>query len=217
MKYSIVRQFSNGALDNLFNFFFRWVDFGKMLLDLFWAFLSIWQAFLGIFYNIFMYIYYLFLFFIDRGAEEPIMPRMFRQPIPERLSSTPPLKLGGADAAPIPSRMASSMQTAAESISSAASNVSSSVSDVISSAAPAQRLAASKSGGKKSIFKSIGEASVSFLEKTLSVLKRPFILISEFFSAKMKPVKEDDSSSSKNSVKRSLIDEYMKEYERQRK
>ena len=69
MRYSVVKQFSNQAIDNIFSFVFKWVDCGKMFLEFLWSFLEIWIAFFLIFYNFFMYFYYLFLFFIDRGAE----------------------------------------------------------------------------------------------------------------------------------------------------
>ncbi|MFA5519873.1 MAG: hypothetical protein WDA74_11520, partial [Spirochaetota bacterium] len=69
MKYSMVKQFSNAAIDNVFTFFFKIVDFGKLMVEVFWAFLDIWIAFFLIFANIFMYIYYLFLFLIDSGSE----------------------------------------------------------------------------------------------------------------------------------------------------
>ena len=69
MKYTMVKQFSNGVVDNIFSFLFKWVDFGKMFLEFIWSFIEIWIAFFLIFYNIYMYIYYLLLFLIDRGSE----------------------------------------------------------------------------------------------------------------------------------------------------
>jgi hypothetical protein len=96
----MVKQFSNGAMDNIYNFIFKWVDFGKVLLEVFWAFLEIWQAFTLIFYNIAMYFYYLFLFFIDRGTEETQATRIFRRPISKRLSSTPSVRLSSEIAIP---------------------------------------------------------------------------------------------------------------------
>src|SRR3990172_2501011 len=69
MKYTMVKQFSNGAIDNIFSFLFKWADCGKMFLEFLWSFLEIWIALFLIFYNAFMYVYYLFLFLIDRGTE----------------------------------------------------------------------------------------------------------------------------------------------------
>ena len=217
MKYNMVRQFSNNALDNLFNFFFRWVDFGKMLFECFWTFLSIWQAFFGIFYNILMYFYYLLLFVIDRGSEEATVPRLFRQPVTGRLSSTPPVRLAGVEAPITTRKIATSVQSTASSVSSAVSSATSTVSDVVSSVAPPQRTAATTGGSKTSIFKSIGEGIISFFLALGSILKQPFVIMKEYFAEKMKPVKDDEQALGKSNVKRSLIDEYMKEYERQRK
>ncbi len=69
MKYAMVKQFSNGVVDNFFTFLFKWVDCAKMFLEFAWSFIEIWLAFFMIFYNVYMYIYYFFLFLIDRGSE----------------------------------------------------------------------------------------------------------------------------------------------------
>src|SRR4030042_6200412 len=88
MKYTMVKQFSNGLIDNIFSFMFKWADCGKMFLEFLWSFIEIWIAFFMIFYNAFMYVYYLFLFFIDRGTETSA--GMFRiRGMPGRTSSMP--------------------------------------------------------------------------------------------------------------------------------
>ena len=204
MKYSMVRQFSNGALDNLFNFIFRWVDFGKMAIEFFLSFVSIWQAFFAIFYNIFMYFYYLILFFIDRGSEETVVPRIFKRPTPGRLSSTPSLDL--KTAVKPPPRMAVTVRNVAETAASAVSSI------------PVSQKTSAGSGQKKSILKSIGEPIAVFFSAFAGVFKKIGILISDFlsgFSNKIKPVREREEE--KISGKGSLIDEYLREYERQRK
>ena len=199
MKYSMVKQFSNSALDNVFNFIFRWVDFGKLMLEVLIAFLSIWQAFFAIFYNIFMYFYYLILFFIDRGSEESIRPRIFRRPVSGRLSSTPSLDLKTM-AAPPPG-MGSAARAATETVASAVSSVSVSRKD------------SAGGGQKRNILKVIGEPVVAFFLALAGSFKKLGILINEFLNKKFKPVKEDEEKTSKGS----LIDEYLREYERQRK
>ena len=200
MKYSMVKQFSNSALDNAFNFIFRWVDFGKVMIEVVIIFLSIWQAFLAVFYNIFMYFYYLILFFIDRGSEEGVRPRIFQRPISGRLSSMPALDL--KTIAPPPSGMASAARVVAETAVSAASSI------PIPQKSPA-------GGQKKGVLKTMGESVVAFFLVLTGAFKKLGILISEFLSTKFKPVKEDDDE--KTSGKGSLIDEYLREYERQRK
>jgi hypothetical protein len=201
----MVKQFSNNALDNLFNFAFRWVDFGKVLLEAFWSFLYIWQAFFAIFSNLFMYIYYLFLFFIDRGSEGTTMPRLFRPAVSGRRSSTPSLDLSGTDSAP--SRIASAAKSVVETASSAVSSSVSSISSVPLPQNPA------KSGQKSKILKTFGEGVIGFFIALWETLKKPGVLIREFFTNKMKPVKDTEQKAEK----RSLIDEYLQEYEKQRK
>ncbi len=207
MKYSVVKQFSNGAVDNIFNFLFRWVDLGKILIDVFWAFISIWQAFFAIFYNLFMYLYYLVLFLIDHGSEGASIPRVFHHTASGRLSSAPALDISTKTEPVITSKLASAVSQTAETVK----NIPSEMYEVIT---PARNPLAGDKGGKKNLLKTSAEALTGFWEKLIAALKKPFILISEFFRSKLKPVKEDDEE---NGKKHSLIDEYLKEYERQRR
>lgn len=212
MKYSMVKQFSNGAVDNIFKFFFKWVDFGKTLLESFWAFVEIWQAFLGIFYNLFLYVYYLILFLLDKGAEDANVPRLFRKPISGRLSSTPALDLRGSSysvAAPV-----RTVSSAAASVASAASSAAETVSSVM--AAPVKPISG-KAAGKQSILKSIGEFFINIFSNIGRAVKKPAEAIAGFLANKVKPVKAEDAQNEKPGEKRSLIDEYMKEYEQARK
>jgi hypothetical protein len=139
----MVKQFSNGALDNIYNFFFKWVDFGKLLIEVFWAFMEIWQAFFFIFYNIFMYFYYLFLFIVDRGAEETQSSRIFRRSISKRLSSTPAVTLT-REKNPIPAAYGRIASSAAESIASGVSSI----------VTPPRNPLSGKPRGKRNILKS---------------------------------------------------------------
>ena len=66
MKYTMVKQFSNAVIDNMFGFIFNIVDFGKIMVEVFWGFVDIWAAFFLKFYNPIKYVYNLFLFIIDR-------------------------------------------------------------------------------------------------------------------------------------------------------
>ena len=205
MKYSMVKQFSNNAIDNVFNFMFRWVDFGKIMMETAITFFSIWQAFFAIFYNIFMYFYYLILFFIDRSSEESMRPRVFRRPVSGRLSSLPALDL--KTAVPPPPRMASAARTVTETVASAASSIPVSQKNI-------------GGGQKKNILKSIGEPIVGFFLAIAGGFKKIGILIREFLGKKIKPVREkeeEEKISGKGGPKGSLIDEYLREYERQRK
>jgi len=201
MKYSMVKQFSNNALDNVFNFIFKWVDFGKVMIDAFWSFLSIWQAFFAIFYNIFMYFYHLVLFFVDRGSEERLGPGIFKRRVSGRFSSVPALDL--KTTVPTPPRMAAAARTVVETAASAASSI----------PAAAQKIPAG--GQKRNILKSVAESVVDFFLAIAGAFKKIGIFIIEFLSSKVKPVREKKEE--KASGKGGLIDEYLREYEKQRK
>lgn len=207
MKYSVVKQFSNGAVDNIFNFLFRWVDLGKILIDVFWAFISIWQAFFAIFYNLIMYVYYLILFLIDHGSEGASVPRVFHHTSSGRLSSAPSLDVSTKSEPVFSAKLTTAVSQTAQTVK----NIPSEMYDVIT---PARNPLAGDKGGKKNLLKTSAEAVTGFWEKFISALKKPFIIISDFFKSKLKPVKEEDEDKGQ---KHSLIDEYMKEYERQRK
>lgn len=197
MKYSVVKQFSNGAIDNIFNFFFKWVDFGKILIEVFWAFAEIWQAFFAIFYNLIMYVYYLFLFILDRGAEDTSVPRLFTKRVSGRLSSIPTLDLSTAS---LPSAAASAVSSAAAAVTSPQT----------------ARNPKAKRGGKRSLLKQIGDFFVNIFSKAILGIKAAAASVANFFSDKIKPVKEEEHEIVPGS-RRSLIEDYMEEYERGRK
>ncbi len=202
MKYTVVKQFSNGVIDNVFAFIFKWVDCGKMFVEFLLSFIEIWIAFFLIFYNAFMYVYYLFLFFIDRGTETS--PSMFRirgtyagsSSIPKfevtrGPSTVPPMYGAGKTVASAPSK-------AAEATAQAFTNLRSSPS----------------LGIKGSFFRGLGDSIIDFFRSLGSFIAMPFkklVLLFDRGSEKRK-AREEDSDASK-----SLIDEYLKEYERKRK
>jgi phage-related protein len=73
----------------------------------------------------------------------------------------------------------------------------------------------SSSRGKKSFFKTIGEAIVNFFSSLKKALFLPFETVANFFNTRVKPVREEEQSTEQKS--KSLIDEYIKEYERKKK
>jgi hypothetical protein len=202
MKYTIVKQFSNAAIDNIYNFVFKIVDFFKIMYEAMWALLEVFISFFLIFYNMFMYIYYLFLFMVDRGAEtgEPIL---FRRAIPKRQSYLPKVTLSSGPN-PIPAMYGGVKERAAGAATAAAGAVNA-VKDM---AAPT-----GTSGVKRSVIKSMGESIVQFLISLKESIKKPVVIIAEFFQNKLKPVKEGE----KEEKGKSLIDEYLREYEKKRK
>lgn len=201
MKYSMVKQFYNSALDNIYNFFFKWVDFGKIMIEVLWAFLEIWQAFFLIFWNFFMYIYYLLLFGIDRGAESGQAGFFSRRRRVLR-SSTPGVKMSN-----IPNPVPASYKVT--------STVSTTVREAAATVASPLRDGPAASHAKKSIFKSILEffASIGTGLKNLVVV--PGKIVVNFFADTVRPVKNERHAAEPQ--QRSLINDYLKEYEEKRK
>lgn len=228
MKYSMVKQFSNNSVDNAYNFIFKWVDFGKTLVESFWAFVDIWVAFFLIFYNMIMYVYYLFLYAIDKGSEST--PGYFRKtrfgvssaprvsitdgpnPIPAmyRTSATS-VKSTAVKTATTTAKAAKAASAAAiktkERASSAITKTTSAAVDVISMKPNI------KGKGKTPIIKTVLEFLQDFFASLWNVIKMPFKFIAKLIEPKPKATDEDKQKKQKGI---SLIDEYMKEYERRR-
>ena len=210
MKYAIVKQFYNNAIDNIFKFIFKIVDFGKILYEALWGFLEIWFSFYMIFYNFFMYFYYLILYGIDRGADESRTTVLFWKRLPRRVSSAPVLTIPKGPN-PIPAMYGKTHAVVTQS----AGNVLSATKSVVDTSVSSGKSFLSSSGGKRSFFKSFGEGLLNFFGALGRIFMKPFETFTNFFNRKLKPVREEEEKSDQKS--RSLIDEYMKEYERRRK
>jgi hypothetical protein len=204
MKYTMVKQFSNAALDNAFKFVYKIIDFFKVLYEALWAFIEIWATFFSIFGNMFLYVYYLMLFLIDRGADEGGALAFWKRR-KTSISKTPNISLT-SDSNPIPAMY----RTSKSSSTSAPSMATASPSSAISGSSSA-RFTGGSTGGKRSIFKTIGEAVANFFVAIGKGIAAPFKAIILFFDNKLKPVKE--GSDDQQSSKKSLIEEYLKEYE----
>ncbi len=201
MKYSMVKQFYNNALDNIYSFFFKWVDFGKLMIEVFWAFLEIWQAFFLIFWNFFMYIYYLFLFIIDRGAESS-QPRFFLRRQTIKKSATPSVQLSRAPN-PVPAAYG-----ATSTIKETTKQVSSAITEPV-------RNVTAKNFGRKSIIRRVLDFFESFFRGIKNFFLAPAKAMGNFFADRIKPVKEEGAHAAEPQ-KRSLIDEYIREFEEKR-
>lgn len=218
----MVKQFSNASVDNLFKFFFKIVDLGKIFIELFWGIFDIFAAFYLIFFNIFMYFYYLFLFALDRGSETsgPTSYRirkssgLIRSKIPKVTISSGPN--------PIPA-----MYRVKEATASAITKVAETTVEVTQTTL--SPVTSKKSGAKKSIIRPVFEFIGDILITIKNMIFKPFTLLASFFSERLKPVKDGSSSSesgtsystknsgSNRSSGTSLIDEYMKEYKKGRR
>ena len=217
MKYSMVKQFSNAAIDNAFSFIFKIVDFGKILVEVFWGFVDIWMAFFGIFYNFFMYFYYMFLFMIDRGSESS-GPALRSRKKSQKVSRIPSVSLDKTPSI-IPSmyRVKTAAGDTGKTISASVGNVTAKTADSVQKVlSPIKApLKSNPKGSKKPLFKSVLEFIVDYFVTVKDILTKPFVLIAEFFAGKLTPVKENEPKEQGRRI--SLIDQYMKEYEKQKK
>jgi hypothetical protein len=203
MKYTMVRQFSNAAIDNIFSFFFKFVDFFKVLYEAFWAFLEIWIAFFLIFSNVFMYIYYLILFLIDRGSETGIpMVRVRRVSV---IPSTAPSVRLSSGANPVPAMYGGAR--------AAASSAGAAISSTVSSAMPSLRSTPSGTGAKRQVIKTILEGLADFFSALWNIIKIPARWIAGLFGR----IGESREKVKGEERPKSLIDEYLREYEQKKK
>ncbi len=208
MRYTLVKQFSNAAIDNAYTFVFKIVDFGKVLVEFFFAFLEIWIAFFLIFYNIFMYIYYLTLFFIDRGTESSGSMIRWRGMRP-MTTRAPTVKVSkGATTVP---GMYGARKAAVSAAAKTADAAGATVETVRSFA---------KVKGKGSFFRSVGDFFVDLFKDIGRIIAAPFKALVLFFEKIVQSRKEKETvskSGQEGGGKKSLIDEYIKEYEQKRK
>ena len=213
----MVKQFSNAAIDNAFSFIFKIVDFGKILVEVFWGFVDIWMAFFGIFYNFFMYFYYMFLFMIDRGSESS-GPALRSRKKSQKVSRIPSVSLDKTPSI-IPSmyRVKTAAGDTGKTISASVGNVTAKTADSVQKVlSPIKApLKSNPKGSKKPLFKSVLEFIVDYFVTVKDILTKPFVLIAEFFAGKLTPVKENEPKEQGRRI--SLIDQYMKEYEKQKK
>ena len=204
MDYRLVKQFSNNAVDNFFNFFYKIVDFGQVLVDVFWAFMDIWYHFFMIFINGWLYLYYLLLFILDKlsvsgffshksssrgfkpGANayvhDAFVPHnpMFGRP---EIISVPKITL-----APKASGRAKAVAA----------------STPISRPTP-------PSGRKLSLANDVAEPVHRAFSRFFLGIKKFFLRFFEILSFKLRPVREEEKPGG------GLIDEYMQEYRRKKK
>lgn len=216
MKYTMVKQFSNAAIDNLFIFFWKFVDFGKLMIEVFWGLFDIFAAFFLIFYNVGMYFYYLFLFMIDRGSEGGAVTIATRKHSP-KTSKIPSVHLDKTPA-PIPAmfRVKTPSTITGNAISSTV-NVAAKTTETVQNVLKPLKPAPSGAGAKKSIIKSVLEFIADIFIAIKDIIVKPFTVIRHFLTGKLTPVREGEARSNEATAKGSLIDDYLKEYEKQRK
>lgn len=202
MKYGMVRQFSNNAIDNFFNFFYKIADFGKVALDLMLSFFEIWMTFFSIFYNIFMYIYYFGLFAIEILSQSGIF---FWRRSSTSTTKAPVITIPTGPS-PIP-HMYRVKNAAASTVTSTAAAAAGTAKTALSSMKPV-------SMQKKSIAVLIAD----FFTDIFDGIKKFFMNIASgiinFYNKNIRNIKESEKD---NTKAKSLIDEYMKEYEKKKR
>ncbi len=203
MNYSLVKQFANNAIDNFFNFFYKWVDFFKLLLEVLLSFLDIWVTFFQIFSNAYMYVYYLILFFIDKSTQSSSGFFFWRR-IPKRVAYTPSRVYIKEIHNPIPGMYG---RKAAEVTVKTASASTQAVKETVS--ATIQKFGNRPSGAKTDRFKKMMQFFSELFGSIKKFITAPVRTVAEFIVRKMNPPREEEPAGNKR-----LIDEYMREYER---
>lgn len=192
MNYTVVKQFYNNAIDNFFNFFYKIIDFGKVLVELFWAFYEIWESFFLIFINLIKYAYYIILFIVDRSTQSRWTVFFWRR-LPRRVAYVPSKVYVKDTYNPVPAMYGRTATT-----TSRAAAVTPDAS---------QQLRSAPSGGRISVLRRILEFLGSLFSTMGAIIMWPIRGISAFLSGRLKPVREGATG------QKSLIDEYLKEYE----
>ncbi len=217
MNYSLVKQFSNNAIDNFFNFFYKWVDFGKVLIELFLSFADIWVTFFKIFSNAYLYVYYLFLFAIDKSTQGTTGFTFWRR-IPRRVPYSPSRVFVKDIHNPVPrmygKQTAEAAATTTVKLAKATAAGGQAVKETVSAtvSATVQKFGNRPSGVKTDRLKKLLEFFASLFTSIKKIVTAPVRSVAEFIVRKMRPVREEEAGANK-----SLIDEYMREYEQRRR
>lgn len=199
MDYRLVKQFSNNSIDSFFNFFYKMVDFLKVLIDLFWAFMDIWYQFFMIFINAWLYVYYLGMFIIDKLTLAGLFARRA-----DARHSLPGANVAMGRPSPMFGRIVSAPVKPAVSVAKAAVAVTQTV------ATP--RAAKVSTGARKSITKEALKGVIDIFRRIFNIIARKIQRIVEFLSFRMRPTREESPSE-----KKSIIDDYMREYSKKKK
>ena len=184
--------------------------FFQILLDAFLAFIDIWVTFFQIFSNAYLYVYYLLLLGIDKSTQSS-SPFFLRRRLPTRVAYTPSKVYIREMHNPVP-RMysAKSATAAAETVTKAAASSGKAVKETVS--ATIQKFGNRPSGVRPDRMKKLLEFFAGIFKTIKTFITSPVRSVAEFIVRKMRPVREEASGESK-----SLIDEYMREYERKRR
>ena len=153
---------------------------------------------------------------IDRGAESgsPNLRTLRKQ---QKVSRIPSVNFDRTPAV-IPSmyKVKYAGGSAGKTISTTVENVSKSV-DTVQKSLVSMKASSPGKGLKKSFFKSVGDFIVDYFVTVKNIITKPFKVIANFFAGKLMPVKEEDAKKAETAKRTGLIDQYMKEYEKQKR
>jgi hypothetical protein len=197
MDYRLVKQFSNNSIDSFFNFFYKMVDFLKVFVDLLWAFADIWYQFLMIFLNAWLYLYYFSLFIVDKLTLSGVFAHRAhtRHQLPgANVILGRPSPMFGRVAVPSPAKPVAAVAKAAVAVTQTVT--------------PRAKAA----GARKSITKEALKGIVDIFRRIFNAIAKKIMRIVEFLSFRMRPTREESPSD-----KKSIIDDYMREYTKKKK
>jgi len=218
VDYRLVKQYLNDAVDNFFKFFYKTVDFGKATIDWLLAFWDIWYNFFMFFINVWLYLYYLVLFFLDKYTMSSSSIAIWRK---QYTMVAPRLKkaYNRNTVNPVSGAYGKIAKSAAVSIGTSARTLTKTVTGTISDGASAAAGAAESAAAKTAktsvnLGKGFSDGAKAFGGFFASIFIAIFNAIKRFFSfigSHLTPVKEQPVG------RRNLIESYMREYEGKKK
>jgi len=218
VDYRLVKQYLNDAVDNFFKFFYKTVDFGKATIDWLLAFWDIWYNFFMFFINIWLYLYYLVLYFLDKYTMSSSSIAIWRK---QYTMVAPRLKKAYSrnTVNPVSGAYGKIAKSAAVSIGTSARSLTKTVSGTIADGASAAAGAAESAAAKATkssvdVGKVVAGGAKAFGSFFVSIFSAIFGVIRKFFAfiaSHLTPVKEQPVG------RRNLIENYMREYEGKKK
>ena len=202
MDYRLVRQYANNSFDNIFNFFYKIADFFTVMIDCLWAFYDIWYCFAMIFINLFSYLYFLFLFLIDKltfSRSSMFWRKTFDDSGVRKMSAA----YSREHCNPVSGMYGK--------VSDSASRTISAVSNAVTAPKISSPVSAIKrpEGARRNLLKEFAEGFVNFMSKLFKKINEFGEWFKKTVLSKLNPVREEEPQGRK-----SLVESYMKDYQK---
>lgn len=202
MDYRLVRQYANNSFDNIFNFFYKIADFFTVMIDCLWAFYDIWYCFAMIFINLFSYLYFLFLFLIDKltfSRSSMFWRKTFDDSGVRKMSAA----YSREHYNPVSGMYGK--------VSDSASRTISAVSNAVTAPKISSPVSAIKrpEGARRNLLKEFAEGFVNFMSKLFKKINEFGEWFKKTVLSKLNPVREEEPQGRK-----SLVESYMKDYQK---